>query len=104
MKNIPLEKAILGKWLKTGFMEKRVWHPTERGVPQGSPISPVIANLTLDGLEKKLREAFPKTTKQGSQAKVNLVRFADDFIVTGSSRELLEQQRPAPSIARRSDA
>lgn len=92
MKNIPLEKAILEKWLKTGFMEKRVWHPTESGVPQGSPISPVIANLTLDGLEKKLREAFPRTKKQGSQAKVNLVRFADDFIVTGSSRELLEQQ------------
>ncbi len=90
IKNIPMEKAILVKWLKAGFMEKQVWYPTSTGVSQGSPISPTIANLVLDGLEKKLQEAFPKKSQQGRRAKVNLVRFADDFIITGATKEVLE--------------
>ena len=47
--HIPIEKAMLQQWLKAGFMERSVWHTTEAGSPQGSPISPVIANLALDG-------------------------------------------------------
>jgi RNA-directed DNA polymerase len=61
--------------------------PTEAGTPQGGIISPVLANLTLDGLEKLLAERFGKRNQ-----KVHLVRYADDFIVTGSSKELLERE------------
>src|SRR2546423_4248666 len=89
--HIPMEKAILKKWLKAGFIEKHVLHPTEEGTPQGGICSPVIANLALDGLERKLLERYPKP-KTGYNAKVNYVRFADDFIVTGISKELLEQE------------
>jgi len=56
----------------------------------GGVISPALANLTLDGLEQLLAEHYPRTTRAGKRAKVNLCRFADDFIITGSSRELLE--------------
>jgi len=87
--HVPMDKAILRKWLNAGFMEKGVLHPTEAGAPQGGICSPVIANLTLDGLETVLREHYPKP-KDGYNAKVNLSRFADDFIVTGDSKELLE--------------
>ena len=87
--HIPMDKVILRKWLNAGFMEKDVLYPTEAGAPQGGICSPVIANLTLDGLETVLREHFPKP-KNGYNAKVNLSRFADDFIVTGDSKELLE--------------
>lgn len=90
--NIPMDKAILKKWLKVGFIDKNVFHPTEEGTPQGGPASPVIANLTLDGLEKKLQAQYPKNRQLGKKAKVNFIRFADDFIVTGSSKELLEQE------------
>ena len=45
--NIPMEPAILQKWLKAGFMERHVLHPTEMGTPQGGLISPVLANLSL---------------------------------------------------------
>jgi len=88
--HIPMDKAILHKWLKAGYMEKNVFHATDEGSPQGGPISPALANLTLDGLERLLAEHYPRTTRVGKRAKVNLCRFADDFIITGSSRELLE--------------
>ncbi len=78
--HIPMDKAIVKKWLKAGYMEKHVLHPTEEGTPQGGIISPVLANMTLDGLERRLRERFPKTTLKGIAAKVNFVRYADDFI------------------------
>src|SRR4051812_30568953 len=45
--NIPMNKTILQKWLKAGFMEKQVLHATEEGTPQGGICSPVLANLTL---------------------------------------------------------
>lgn len=89
--HIPLEKALLKKWLKAGYMEKHVLYPTEEGTPQGGIISPVLANLTLDGLEHLLMEHFPKV-KTGKGALVNFARYADDFIVTGRTKELLEQE------------
>ena len=90
--HIPMEKSILRKWLKSGYIDKKVLYPTEEGTPQGGIISPVLANMTLDGLERRLRARFPKTTVKGIAAKVNFVRYADDFIVTAASKELLEQE------------
>jgi RNA-directed DNA polymerase len=57
--NIPLETGILRKWLKADYIEKDVFHPTEAGTPQGGVISPVLANMALDGLEKLLKTRFP---------------------------------------------
>lgn len=90
--HIPMEKSMLGKWLKAGYMEKHVLHLTEAGTPQGGICSPVLANLTLDGLERRLTEIYPKTNKKRRTAKVNFVRFADDFIITGNCKEVLEQE------------
>jgi RNA-directed DNA polymerase len=89
--NTPIEKTILRQWLKTGYIERRIWHPTNEGTPQGGIISPVLANLTLDGLEKELKNAFSRPRK-GQENLVNLVRYADDFIITGRSKELLESE------------
>lgn len=88
--NIPLDKQVLGKWLKAGFMESGRLYPTEAGTPQGGIISPVLANLALDGLEAVLETHFgKKNTKASYKTKVNYVRYADDFIITGISQELL---------------
>jgi len=81
---------MLQKWLKAGFIDKYVLHATEEGTPQGGICSPVLANMTLDGLEKKLREHFPKPDRGSSKEKVNFIRFADDFIITGRSQEVLD--------------
>src|SRR5260370_5804720 len=78
----PMDKTILRKWLKAGFMEKHVLHPTDEGTPQGGICSPALANLTLDRLETKIRGRYPKKSAKAAKAKVNLCRYADDFIIT----------------------
>lgn len=83
--HVPIDGRVLSKWLKAGYVEYNRLFPTEAGTPQGGIISPTLANMTLDGLEKLLRTKF-KSRKH----KVHLVRYADDFIVTASSKELLE--------------
>jgi RNA-directed DNA polymerase len=90
--HIPMEKAILKKWLKAGYMEQHILHPTEAGTPQGGTISPVLANMTLDGLERAVSEIARLTTRKGRNAKLHLIRYADDFLITSSSKELLEQE------------
>lgn len=91
-RHIPVEQRILQQWLKAGYIDRHVLHPTEEGTPQGGVISPVLMNLTLNGLERGLQDYLQTHPRKEREAmKVHLVRFADDFIVTGSSRELLEQ-------------
>jgi RNA-directed DNA polymerase len=55
------------------------------GTPQGGIISPFLANMTLDGIEKLLMAKYPKRNKNST--KVNFVRYCDDFIVTANSEE-----------------
>lgn len=90
--NIPIEKTILCGWLKAGYIEKRAFHPTEEGTPQGGIISPALMNLVLDGLEQELRGRFCPKNSNKPVSGVNFVRYADDFIVTARSRDLLESQ------------
>ena len=92
--NIPMDKNILKQFLKAGFIYQRELFPTEEGTPQGGIISPILANMTLDGIEKKLVERFHtnalgKVDSRFKNAhKVNFVRYADDFVVTAATPEL----------------
>ncbi len=84
--NIPMDKQILRKWLKAGYIEEGKRYPTTNGTPQGGIISPTLMNMTMDGLETIIRKRFPNW-KSGH--KVNFVRYADDFIITAASREII---------------
>ncbi|WP_047049184.1 group II intron reverse transcriptase/maturase [Vibrio mexicanus] len=91
--NVPMDKVILKRWLQSGYLEKGSFNPTDAGTPQGGIISPVLANIALDGLEKVLESHFgERNTKKSYKHKVNYVRYADDFIITGISKELLERE------------
>ena len=83
--NIPMERSILTQFLKAGFIYKRHLNPTTAGTPQGGTVSPLLANMTLDGIEKLLLAEYPKRSKYST--KVNFIRYADDFIVTANSEE-----------------
>ncbi len=91
---VPMDRVILQRWLKAGYMDKHVLHETTDGTPQGGIISPALANWALDGLERLLKEKFPTKRRLpslgGKVACVNLIRYADDFIITGRTKELLE--------------
>jgi RNA-directed DNA polymerase len=92
--NIPTDGRVLQSWLKSGFIEDGKLFPTEAGTPQGGIVSPTLANMTLDGLEKLLDKTFARKTVKGRTviSMVHLVRYADDFIITGRSKELLENE------------
>lgn len=92
--HIRMDRAILRRWLKAGFIQQQVYFPTTAGTPQGGVISPVLMNLTLDGLETILTNEFPARSGQ----RVKLVRYADDFIITGQTSELL-REKVQPLIA-----
>lgn len=91
--HIPMDRTILRKWLKCGILENGDWFPTEEGTPQGGAISPLLANMTLDGLQQMLRKRFRYDKAHNYRTNmVNMVRYADDFIITGRSKELLENE------------
>lgn len=96
LSNVPTDKAILRGWLEAGYVEKRALFATSEGTPQGGVISPVLANMTLDGLERTLQQAFPRKDLGRGRGKynpkVNFVRYADDFIITGISKEILAEE------------
>jgi RNA-directed DNA polymerase len=88
--NTKMDKAILKKWLEAGYIENKTFYSTEEGIYQGSTISPCLLVNTLAGLEA----AVKAVTKQ--QDKVNACVYADDFIITGESQEILENKvKPA---------
>lgn len=95
LQNTPMEKGVLKGWLKSGFIDAGELFPTEAGTPQGGVISPTLSNHALNGLESVLLKEFPRVRKGPNRKSytsgVNLVRYADDFIVTGSSPRQLER-------------
>jgi RNA-directed DNA polymerase len=92
LRKVHMNRRVLQQWLKSGVVDRGQLNRTEMGTPQGGVISPALANITLNGLEGGLRQ-FLETelgSTKAKKAKVNVVRYADDFVVTGDSRELLE--------------
>src|SRR3546814_128901 len=79
-----MDKEILGKWLTAGYIDEGVFHQTEIGTPQGGIASPTLLNLTLSGLEEAVKAASKRKDR------VHLRIYADDFIITGASKEVLE--------------
>ena len=97
--NIPMDKSVLKQFLKAGFAFKDELFPTDAGTPQGGVISPILANMALDGMEKVLSDRF-HTNRLGkvdlrfkNAHKVNLVRYADDFIITAATKEIAEEAK-----------
>jgi RNA-directed DNA polymerase len=87
-----MDKAILQKWLKAGYMERGALYLTTEGTPQGGIISPCLTVMALSGLEQAVKQAA------GRSDKVNVVIYADDFVITGASKKLLEEKiKPAVS-------
>lgn len=85
--NIPMDKEILSKWLSAGYIDEDTFYRTELGTPQGGIVSPTLLVLTLSGLEEAVKRRVSLR-----KDKVNVTIYADDFIITGRSKEILEQK------------
>ncbi len=85
--NIPVDSVMLNQWLSCGYIQGNKLYPTTSGSPQGGIISPALANMTLDGMESAI-----KVAAAGRGQKVNFVRYADDFVVTAASKEILVEK------------
>jgi len=81
--HIPMDQSVLTKFLKSGYVFDQTLYPTDKGTPQGGLVSPILANMTLDGLEHVLKAEFPRM-------KVHFIRYADDFLVIAPTKEIAE--------------
>ena len=92
---LPVFTTTIRRWLKAGTVELGTWTPTPAGAPQGGPLSPLLANVALDGMERLFgaedaqgRYIRP-SGRRGPDRGVSLIRYADDLVVTAPTREVL---------------
>ncbi|MDP9404410.1 MAG: group II intron reverse transcriptase/maturase [Actinomycetota bacterium] len=76
---------LLRSWLRAGVFEGGVVSDTEAGTPQGSPVSPLLANIALHVLDE--------TWARSGRRVGTLIRFADDFVVLCPTRERAQRAR-----------
>ncbi len=90
-----ISKSIKG-WLKSGVMTNLDLTPTDKGTPQGGGIiSPLLANIALDGMESHLDEQLRKKyrDKELYQEQIRIIRYADDFVVIHKNKEVIDDSR-----------
>lgn len=102
---LPVFTTTLRDWLKAGVIEVGFLSPTDTGTPQGGVISPLLANVALDGMERlfdaEYADGRPKAPakSRGINRGVAVIRYADDFVITAPTREVLENYaRPRMEI------
>lgn len=94
-------KRLVKLWLKAGVMDSGVFDTTEAGTPQGGVISPLLANIALDGMIRDIKDIFPGSiTRNGIRIrnyKPQIIRYADDFVVIHRDLEVIQQCKIAIS-------
>jgi RNA-directed DNA polymerase len=94
---VPMFTMTIRRWLKAGGMEGGRSTTPEAGTPQGGVISPLLANIALDGMERLFDGETPNghpqrpSWKKGLNNGRSLIRYADDIVAIAPSREVLEQ-------------
>jgi RNA-directed DNA polymerase len=89
-------RRLIEKFLKAGYLENDAFYSTEEGTPQGGIISPLLANIALNGMEKILKITYRKVTQKNgdvyykTKGKYRMVRYADDFVILAQNKEDIE--------------
>lgn len=83
LENVPMDKKVLAEFLNAGFVFAGELFPAEEtGISEGSNLSPYLGNFVLDGLQKHIYASLHGTTSPADYANGNLIRFADDILIT----------------------
>ncbi len=94
LNTFPRVRRLARTWLKAGVMDGQNLFPTETGVPQGGPISPLFANVALHGLETAITSAFPASRTQNGKRvswRLKIVRYADDLVILHRDLETIKE-------------
>jgi RNA-directed DNA polymerase len=83
----PALRQAVKAWLKAGVLEGVEVTKTNKGTPQGGPLSPLLANVALHGMEASVTKSGPRRTAE----KPLLVRYADDFVLLHSDEKTLQE-------------
>ncbi|NEQ04724.1 MAG: group II intron reverse transcriptase/maturase [Moorea sp. SIO4E2] len=89
----PSLRRLIKSWLKAGVMDNETFSPTDEGTPQGGVISPLLANIALHGMEERIKQ-FAETlkgSKISNKKALNLIRYADDFVIMHKDRTVVEE-------------
>jgi RNA-directed DNA polymerase len=93
----PIDKKIISQWLKSGVMDNQELKETELGTPQGGIISPLLANIALDGMEDflfnelKKEYSFKSCMGRIEGSKLAVIRYADDFVVIHKNEKVIKR-------------
>ncbi|MEM9007464.1 MAG: group II intron reverse transcriptase/maturase [Cyanobacteria bacterium P01_F01_bin.86] len=95
-------RELIKQWLKAGYVEAEIFHPTTQGAPQGGSLSPLLLNIVLNGLgdllsgytSVRVKQPSPNAKRQKSYRRKSLTygycRYADDFLITAKCKEDIE--------------
>jgi len=89
----PIFRRQIRAWLKAGVIDAGQMFETIEGTPQGGIISPLLANVALHGLEKKVKSLGGNNKVKRQE--LTVVRYADDFVVLHKDHEMIEQVQRA---------
>ncbi|NEO60994.1 MAG: group II intron reverse transcriptase/maturase [Moorea sp. SIO4G2] len=89
----PSMRRLIKSWLKAGVMDNGTFSSTEEGTPQGGVISPLLANIALHGMENAIWNFANsiKGKKTHYKRGLNLVRYADDFVIMHNDQKVVEE-------------
>lgn len=92
IENIPMDSHVLRECLRAGLVSSDELFPTDRGISLGASLSPILGNMTLDGLQTEIRRRlYPNRDCEIDFANGDVLRYADDIIVTARSYEEAER-------------
>ena len=81
LENIPMDKSVLKEFLRAGYVFAGELYPMQEGIGIGCTLSPIIANMVLDGLQEHIYERLYPGESKRDYPNGNLVRYADDIFV-----------------------
>lgn len=90
LENVKMDTKALREFLQSGTIKGGELFSTNRGISQGATLSPILGNIALDGLQKYIYSQMNRKDKE-DYADGDLIRYADDMIITVRKRETAVQ-------------
>ncbi|MCD8205629.1 MAG: hypothetical protein LUD29_03340, partial [Clostridia bacterium] len=92
LRHIPMAEKVLREFLQAGYIFNGQMFPTDQGIGLGCALSPIIANMTLNGLQEHIYRSLGEDPKK-NYSNGRIIRYSDDFIVAANDERTAKQIR-----------